>query len=98
MQGKTRVIALDLRAYFDQCAALSAAREGADGYRCKGDEITEPDPEVDWEERSPARRVISPLLSNVYLMRWTKMLEKGDSHDAARKSIPSTIRGFADDM
>src|SRR5260370_516779 len=40
-----------------QCAAVSGAGEGGStDTGCKGDEITQPDPEVDWEERSPARR------------------------------------------
>ena len=57
MEEKTRIIDLDLRAYFDSGSALSAAGEGGPtGARCKGDETTQPDPEVDREERGSARR------------------------------------------
>src|SRR5215469_4972116 len=55
--GRAQEVHLETCPYPPQRSALSAARKGsATGTRRKGDEATQPDSEVDGEERSPARR------------------------------------------
>jgi len=55
--GQIQEALLKVCPYPPQCAAFAAAREsGTAGPRHIGDETPEDDPEVDGEERSPARR------------------------------------------
>jgi RNA-directed DNA polymerase len=57
MEGKTRIIDLDLRAYFDSVQHYLLLEKVARRVsRCEGHETPQPGPEVDGEERSPARR------------------------------------------
>src|SRR5450759_1438335 len=57
-----------------------------------GDETTQPDPEVDWEERSPARRSGFTFAQQSLSQRGRQNAGEGDSHHAARKIYPCAIR------
>jgi RNA-directed DNA polymerase len=93
VEEKTRIIDIDLRAYFDNVQHYLLLEKVA--RRVQDDEVMhllKMMLKVTGEKGVPQGGVISPLLSNLYLTEVDRMLEKANRHHAPREIHLRPIR------
>ena len=94
-KSKTRIIDIDLRAYFDNVQHYLLLEKVA--RRVQDDEVMhllKMMLKATGKKGVPQGGVISPLLSNLYLTEVDRMLEKAISYHAAREIHPRPICTF----
>src|SRR5450432_3953280 len=99
VEGKTRIIDIDLRAYFDNVQHYLLLEKVA--RRVQDDEVMhllKMMLKVTGEKGVPQGGVISPLLSNLYLTEVDRMLEKAIATTRRGKYTYVQYARFADDM